>query len=822
MISTCLIANSRRLTGLLLASAALVGVQPAFAQSEAETDTEATDRASFVDNGDIVVSARKRQESILKVPVVVTAISDEKLEKLGVTEMTDLPRLVPGLNLARGNLSGGIFVTIRGIGTSQQDPSLDQSVSLNVDGLPLTQGLAFASGMFDLGQIEVMKGPQALFYGKASPGGVISLRSADPTDQLEVMGRVGYEFEGREKRGELIVSGPLSDTLKARLAGNYASGKGYFRHVGEAVPGTGAVTPAQKRDSNSKSYHVRGTLLWNPTDRFSARLKANLVRDRIIRPEAYQLVSCPNGPGETIPPANLPFIQNDDCKLNRTVAVVDMDPAVFVGTPDGGMPNGGVGFGRTRQHYGSLEMSYDLTPELSLDSTTAYYKMRSRSLFNAHGSSGAGPVLAASNRFGRRDFTQELRLNSDFAGPLNFTLGGFYQDASLLDGVQIQGNRAYGLDFLDANGQSIVDTKVYSLFGQARWKISSQLELAGGVRWTDEAKSQDVYDFVAKVPRSVAVDRRSQSNFSPEATLTYTPTDDLTVFAALKQAYKSGGFSVATPPLPGADNSFGDEKVRGGEIGVKTRLFDRQLTANIAGYYYKYTGLQVGGIEPPRNGQPIIRTINAGGAKTYGIDFDAAFRPHSVEGLELNASINWNKGTYTELDNIPCWSGQTVALGCIGTPNSETGLNTTQDISGTPLIRAPQWQATFGFSYEMPVASDYKLVLTNSNQYSSRFVTFLATGRPNRDNYQGSFLKSDLSLALRSPEDRWELAVLGKNITDKVTSGLCATGNYAGGLFLAEQITGGSSSGAGGIGQVSCYAERGRSVWLRLTVRPFN
>lgn len=818
---------------------AVAGAQPALAQA---TDEGGAMEQPAARAEDIVVSARKRQESILKVPVVLTALSGDTLEKLGATEMTDLPKLVPGLQLSRGVLSAGLFVTIRGVGTSQQDPSLDQSVSLNIDGLSLTQGLAFASGMFDLGQIEVLKGPQALFYGKSSPGGVIALHTADPTDAFEVIARAGYEFEGNERRGELIVSGPLGETLKGRLAGNYSAARGYFRNVGVAVPGTGAVDPLYSHDSRSRSYHLRGTLLWNPSSRFSARLKANIVRDHIINPEAFQLANCPDGVGRTVPPGNIAFIAGDDCKLNRTVAVVSVDPASFAG-----VINDGVGFIRTKQKYGSLELNYDLTPELSLNSTTAYYRARSRNLFNAHGSSGAGPVLVASNRFARRDFTQELRLNSDFAGPLNFTAGGFYQNARLLDGVQIQGNRNYtfgpggpSFGILDDDGQTIVRTKTYSLFGQLRWKVVDQLELAAGARWTDETRTQDPFSFITGKAIPVAVDHINSKNVAPEFTVTYTPTDDLTVFAAYKQAYKSGSFSAGTLPLPGANNAFDDEKVRGGEVGVKTRLFGRQLTANLAGYYYKYTGLQVGAIEPTVAGRvSVIRVINAGAARTYGLDFDTAYRPDAIPGLEVNASVNWNNGRYTDLQGIPCWSGQTVAQGCSQafTPNANRtapgpagaivvdgkyGFNAAQDLSGTPLVRAPKWQATFGFSYEMPVASKYKLVFSNSNQYSSRYVTFLAIDRPDNDNFQRGFLKSDLSLALRGAEERWELALIGKNVTDKVTSGLCSAGNFAGGLFVGQQITGGTTSGPAGLSQKVCYAERGRSVWLRLTLKPFN
>ena len=177
---------------MMTSAFALVGVAAfvptaAFAQDGDETASR--------DSSEIIVTARKRQESILKVPVVLTAVTGEQLTSTQVTSVTDLPRLVPGLVIAGNILSIGPQVTIRGVGTSSFDPGVDQSVSLNIDGLSLGQGLAFGSAMFDVGQVEVLKGPQALFYGKSSPGGVISLRTADPTDKFEVIASAGYEIE---------------------------------------------------------------------------------------------------------------------------------------------------------------------------------------------------------------------------------------------------------------------------------------------------------------------------------------------------------------------------------------------------------------------------------------------------------------------------------------------------------------------------------------------------------------------------------------------------------------------------------------------------
>lgn len=781
---------------------------------------------SYIEEGDIIVTARKRQESILQVPVVLTAISQEKLDRLQVTQIADLPKLVPGLVLGNNLLSIGTLVAIRGIGTSSSDPGVDQSVSLNIDGMSLGNGLAFSSGLFDVQQVEVLKGPQALFYGKSSPGGVISLRTADPTDDTQVIARAGHEFEADEARGELIASGPLSETLKARVAGMYSTARGFFRNNAVAIPGSGAIDPTYRREARSRSYQLRGTLLWNPTSEFSARLKMNLARDRAINAEASQLANCPDGT-DPVPPRNINFIGSDNCKYDRETQVVYMDPAFYPG-----ITNAGVPFLRTNQKYGTLELNYDFSPDISLNSTTGYYHLDSGSLINSAHSGGSGTTLAVENKFRRRDFTQELRLNSDFSGPLNFTLGGFFQDGQIVDRVIFRGNTAYTGIFpvVNRDGRSIVDIKTYSLFGQARWKITPELELAGGARWTDETRSADVFNNLTASPVTLARPRVHSSNFAPEATITYTPSEDLTFFAAYKRGFKSGSFSIATVAAAnGVDTSFGDESVKGYEIGLKTRLVDRSLLLNLAFYDYRYKGLQVGAIEPSVGGVPLIRTINAGSARAYGVDFDASFRPRAVEGLSLNASANWNHGRYITLNNVPCYGGQTIAQGCTQFPDPRatardpaTGaqLFTAQDLSGTPLIRAPKWQATFGADYEFSLGSGIRMTLSNNNQYSSKLAQLLAVGRPGNDNFQRAFIKSDLSASIGAENDRWEVALIGKNVTNKLTAGQCSVTNFAA-ANQGGQVTGGVGMGPAGQSEKSCYSERGRAVWLRLTFRPF-
>lgn len=825
--------RSARAVALTCAASLLSGVGIENALAQAGDDTL----------GEIVVTARKRQESILKVPVVVTAVSEEQLDNFQLTQITDLPKLVPGLVLAGNLLSIGPQVTIRGVGTSSYDPGVDQSVSLNIDGLSLGQGLAFASGMFDVAQVEVLKGPQALFYGKSSPGGVISLRTADPTDEREVIGRAGYEFEGREQHAELIVSGPLSETLGGRLSASYTRGDGWFENDAEPVESTGAEEP-HSREPRPRDYLLRGTLLWKPVEAFAARFKINHTYAKSVDPELAQLANCPDGeqmfgfggfgPALGLSPVDpIPFIGGDDCKLNRDIGVVYMNPQFFPG-----ITNDGVPYLKNQQDYGTLELSFDISPALTLTSATAYYDLDSSSLANPTHTTAAAPTFAAVNTFERRELTQELRLNSDFSGPLNFTLGGFVEDGRIFDRVSFIRNIGYGFlspaivgsDILNDDRSTEVDIETVSIFGQLRYRMIEQLEVAAGVRWTDEERKESVFDYQSSTDLTPTLPRpKVQSdNYSPELTLTYTPTDDLTVFGSYKKGYKSGSFKMAVPAVAGEDNSFDDEKVEGYEIGLKSLLFDRALLLNLAFYDYEYKGLQVGSIEPAPGGVPVIRTVNAGEARTYGVDLDLAYRP-PIAGLTLNASINWNNAEYEELTKIGCYANQTISQGCTLNPDPfrldpDTGLPlfTTQDLSNTPMIRAPKWAVNAGLQYELPVSADWKLQFTSNNQYSSEYVTFPAVGRPNKDNWQDGFFKTDAGAALQAVDDRWEVALIGKNLTNEITASNCSATNFAGGLVLGTDNYGGTAPGTVGQAETGCFADGpGRQYWLRLTYRPF-
>jgi iron complex outermembrane receptor protein len=241
---------------------------------------------------------------------------------------------------------------------------------------------------------------------------------------------------------------------------------------------------------------------------------------------------------------------------------------------------------------------------------------------------------------------------------------------------------------------------------------------------------------------------------------------------------------------------------------------------DIAFYDYRYTGLQVGANQIQSNGLPAARTLNAGGAHVYGIDYDVSYLPPPIEGLRLQGSVEANHARFTSLNGVPCWGGETIAEGCNQVFNPATHLYTAQgNLTGLPLLRAPDWQANLGFYYDKPIGQGLTLSISNMNQFSSRYLTDLGL---RSDFYQSSFFKTDVTVALKDTRDRWEFALIGKNLGDVLTTSSCLNFNAQNGAVLGGEVTGGTTRGPAGVDEVSCYMDRGREVWLRLTLRPFN
>lgn len=475
---------------ILLCSAAAAVALPFQAMAQEGAEREAGADIARADRDVIVVTARKREESILEVPVVVTALSAGELEAYSSHDLQTLSSRIPGFVVGESIAANGTQVSIRGIGTAANNATVDQSVALVIDGLQLSQGLAYRVGMFDLAQAEVFKGPQALYFGKNSPAGVVSLRSQDPTDEFEAILRAGYEFEAEQKVGEAILSGPISDSLRGRIAVRYSDENGFFFNVAEALPGLGGRDPAVRNVSPTESLILRGTLLFDPSDRYSARLKVTYDELNIHgQSPASQVSFCPDGIG-AVAPVNIQFLVGEDCVLNEQINIAWPDPAAFPGISNGGDP-----FTDQEQALISLEQSFDLSDEVNITSVTTYYSLDQAYLFP--GSTVGGSVaLVADNRFVADQFTQEVRLSTDLSGsPFNFVLGAFYQNAEQSPKVFLIGNTALGLPATLQRLDSFVDIESRSVFGQILWDINPKLELTAGARWTEEERVHSQFNY---------------------------------------------------------------------------------------------------------------------------------------------------------------------------------------------------------------------------------------------------------------------------------------------------------------------------------------
>lgn len=759
---------------------------------------------------EIIIQARKRDESILKVPVIASAMTQETLEKYQIQDMYAVANRVPGFVMGESVGTVGIQASLRGIGPTSQTATVDQSVSLNIDGLALTQGYAFTAGMFDVGQVEVLKGPQALFYGKNSTAGVISLRSADPTDEFEVMARGGFEFEAEEKTAELIVSGPVSESLKLRLAARFSDMEGYFRNNGEPLPGTGNLPPRHKKFAPRENLILRGTALFEPNESYRARLKITHSDDRMEGSGGDgQLIYCPDGVGG-VPPMNIPFIRDSDCRLDEYTQLGDFDPAFWPGVRNSGVP-----FMDAEQTFGTLDQEFTITPAISLTSVTGLYDITQDNLIRGSGSSNS--TIAADFTFENQQFTQEFRLTSNFTdSPLNFMVGAFYQDAEIEVVNRLRGNGAFGLPPLLQHGTHELDIRSVSAFGQLLWQATDQVEIAVGARWTDEERKHSLYNALAGSDVDLMKPRIHSENVSPEATITYTPTDNLTLFASYRQGFKSGSFNTVTVIDSTTRADFGDEKAEGGEVGLKALLLDGSMMLNLAAYHYKYSDLQVGANDVSETGAILLRTINAASAKVEGVEFDLSYSPAALPGLTLHGALNYNRSRYEEFDNAPCGNGQTFGEGCDQLINPATGRYTSQDLSGLQLVRAPDWTASIGFDYEKPLASGMTLAFGSNVRYSDDYFTNLVSLREYR---QDSYIKTSANIALRGADDKWELALIGTNLGNEITAAVCSNSNTANGTIFGGQLAGGSEKGPAGSDELGCIAERGRELWVRLTWR---
>lgn len=744
---------------------------------------------------DIIVTARKRDESSISVPVVITAVGAAEIDRRAINGLDAVARLVPGLIIGEGGgTAQGGNIVIRGVSGADTNTFAEQAVSFNVDGVQIARASVRRLGQFDAQQIEVLKGPQTLFFGKNSPGGVISIRSADPTDRLEAKLQGGYEFNAHEFRGEGFISAPIADGLGVRFAAYGSHLRGWIKNE---VPESSPFRPDHEWGPQSREYAGRLTLKYDKGGDFNARLKLSYSH---MKGDAatwnFQLVDCPLGA-----PQPLSFPTPDNCTRDDRTYVGDDNGAFANVDPRG---RDGKSFMKLEQFLGSLELNYNPSDDITVTSVTGVYNSTWSSSGNFTQSYNPATLFTSNFdplRF--RELSEEVRVSSSFDGPVNFMFGGFAQDSSsLVDQLGLLNTNAPIAALAYHYEQK---GRAYSGFGQLLWKVVPTFELSLGGRYSYERKVMKLAQVgPGTSPILVTVNpaqpKLEFNDFSPEITGTWRPSNDLTVFGSYRRGFLSGGFNAGGEQF---DNIYRPQTTKGFEAGVKARLLDGALRANLSAYSYKVDDLQT-----TVTVQGVISELrNAAAARVKGLEFDFNYRT-PLEGLSLTGALAYTHARYKDYI-ASCYRGQS-APDCQNRISPITGLPAlSQDLAGRQMLRAPDWSGNAGFLFERPVSSGLKLGLSGDMSFTSAYFTD-ATLKPRSREH--SFQLFNASVRVADADDKWEVALIGNNLTNKYyfvrSSDRPFTGTAPGGdpatAVLADTIA---------------PLSRGREVFLRFTLR---
>ncbi len=734
---------------------------------------------------EIIVTARQQAETLQDVPVTIAALTEADLDRYNITNLVDAAKMVPNMVISHGGSGNGSILRLRGIGSSFISAAFDHSVAINLDGVVVNRGRFVHNSYMDMGQLEVLKGPQSLYFGKSATAGVVSITTNDPGDEFEMEASGGYETEHEGIFSEFIISGPLTDTLGARFAAGYTKNDELFHNYSARNDAVNVPISGADEWYGDESLNTRLTLVWDPSDTFRAKLKYSYSEyDNEGAGTAWAEEVCPEGRQEptAIPSATSVFgiYQGvDDCKLNGNTSKLNLHPGLRDGLPKG-YDDGEPGL-EQKTHFMSLRMDWDINPALAVTSVTGWVDLQHWELDDY--SYGASVFGGLHNNI-YKSLSQEFRLASDLDGPLNFQAGLFYQDieqefdayqyafnAPLLPNIfgpayarvggdptatVIGPDPVTGWEY-DYNKHHFLDTEVYSVFLAAYWDLNERTEVTAGLRYTDEEKDGRIeipYLHAAAIlfgwGAPPVIDEGLEfgdDHLSPEVAINYYLNDDVSVFLAYKQGFKSGGIDNSALPTAALQPTnpefpgfliYESEEAEGFEAGLKGRFMDGALRLNATAFTYEYSDLQVQLFD-----SSIIQfaTFNASALETEGVEFDAQWNT-GIEGLNLRGSWAWTDTSYTK-DFI-----------------NATG----QNLKGQDAAGNADFTGYIGASYDLAVGNDWRLSLSADARYTGDYG-YTATLDPFK---QDSFWVLDTAISLFSEDGRHQFNLIGRNVTNEI------------------------------------------------------
>jgi iron complex outermembrane receptor protein len=709
---------------------------PAFAEEQQGSDAVKSANSGV---NEIVVTAQRREQSVLDVPLAIQATTGEKLQDTGIKQLTDLQFTTPGYNVADN--SGYTQIFMRGIGNGIY-VGADPSVATFIDDVPMIYG-SLVNDFINVSRVEVLKGAQGGLYGRNATGGVINIITNQPsTDRTSAHARVSFgEYNSFQADGYANV--PLGDKAALSISGERRKHDGYDKNVANTTPytaamfpngsflGSGATTAAAlnsaikpKDLANGDLWSVGSKLLVKPSDNFQITLAGdyNKKNDSL----GNQLVS--------ITPAMTQQLLAFYLQEFLGATGVNLPAGTSQGyTKKFTVANGTPGFVYLEDYGFSGTMKLNL-PGVDLTSISAY--RHQHTILNTDGTGTSPPVFAYQVDNKKHYFYQELRGVSTNTGPFQFITGATYLRS---DYNGANANGAFGFPFEGTNAGSLIKVENWSVYAQASYDLTQQLTLTVSGRYVHENNDTTFSD--------AEVEKYSEGKFLPSANLSYKLNGGGNVYVRWARGFKSGGVNPVALPKYFADpkegSVFKGELVDTFEGGVKVPLMDNRLQLTAAAFYNDYRDLQFQGHVVVAKSLLIIESIlNAQKARTYGVEGSLDWRP--IPALTLGLNLGYLNAKFTKFE-----------------VNSVDYYYTNFD--GHQMPNAPEFQMAFNAGLDQPISPDWRLVSNLLVSHTSR-VLYAEGGGIQPDAVQNPFWLVNVRAGLRMANDRFGLAVFANNL----------------------------------------------------------
>ncbi|ASY43753.1 TonB-dependent receptor [Sphingobium sp. GW456-12-10-14-TSB1] len=775
---------------LALASAAWTGALalPALAQDAPQAAVDDSE-------GAIVVTARRREETLVSVPIAVSAFSGEKLESQGAIDITDLANFTPNTTLeASRGTNSTLTAFIRGVG--QQDPvsGFEQGVGIYLDDVYLNRPQGAILDIYDVDRIEVLRGPQGTLYGRNTIGGAVKyVTKMLPQDfALKIKGSYGtYD----QADGIISVSAPVGDMIRVGGALARLSRGGFGKNL-----------TTGEDNYNKDVWAARGTFeMGGYGQPVLMRITGDYTKDNSNARGGHRLI-----PGQL---SGAPVL--DDVFDTRGGLA---DPKQYV------------------KSYGlSMNITAELSDAVTLRSISAWRKDDSASPIDFDALPAVDVDVPAF--YFNEQLSQEFQLLYD-SGPLHGMLGFYYLDAKADTAFDVR--LFTTVAGLTAFTQADVDTETYAVFGDFTFDISQQLSISAGGRYTWDKRRADILrqnylgggspvfggaGVAFGAPSTDFNGQREYKKFTPRVSISYKPTPDHNIYASYAQGFKGGGFDprgVGTnaPDLNGngirEDSeiasflSFRPESVKSYEVGYKGNFMNGALYVAVAGFYADYNDVQIPG--------SVACTVSVGGVPTpsfCGVVSNAG--KARFKGLEFESNARLAQDFLTGGDRLSL----STAVGYIDAEYREYVTN----IGGVPtdvaafrkVQNTPKWTASGTLGYTTPVG-DGNLYAGSTVSWRSKTYQFEI---PNPYIDQKGYALWDASIVYTAPDDRWTLGLHGKNLLDKEykTSGYTFVAANATTGAIVNNAAGFPTPTLGREGTLTAFYGNPRQVFVTGTVK---